>query len=380
MIRRIVWEIINFCYVYLAKPLIFMMSADSVHGSMIRFASVMGRISFLRSLTEYTFLEKPNESLFQNLKDIKFTNPVGLAAGLDKNGEIVPTISALGFGFATVGSVTAQKCTGNPRPWFHRLPKTKSLVVNAGLANDGSEIVIKRLRSYDSESIGGMPVVLSVAKTNGSKVVSEREGINDYVTSLERTKDELSISMIEINISCPNAYGGEPFTTPERLDRLLSAVDKIGLKKPVFIKMPIDLSWDKFKELLDCIVNHKIAGVTIANLAKDRSKANLKESLPENIKGNLSGGPTFDLSNELIRQTYLSYGKKLTIIGVGGIFSAEDAYVKIKLGASLIEIITGMIFNGPQLAAQINNDLPRLLEQDGFTHISQAIGVEAKRE
>lgn len=379
MIRRFIWKIVQFCYVYLAKPFIFVMSADSTHSSMIRFASVIGRTPLLRLFTRLIFVKQRDENLVQNLHGVEFKNPVGLAAGLDKNGEIVPAIAALGFGFATIGSVTAEKCAGNPRPWFYRLPKTRSLVVNAGLANDGSKVVIRRIKKYDVNVTDDMPVVLSVAKTNGQKVVSVQDGIDDYIASLKRAKDEPNIKMIEINISCPNAYGGEPFTTTERLKKLLSAIDKVDIKQPIFIKMPLDLSWNKFKELLDCITEHKVAGVTIANLAKDRSKADLDEELPDDIKGNLSGRPTFEISNELIRQTYLHYGKKLTIIGVGGIFSAEEAYTKIKLGASLIEIITGMIFNGPQLAAQISDDLSCLLKRDGYDHISQAIGIDAKK-
>lgn len=141
--------------------------------------------------------------------------------------------------------------------------------------------------------------------------------------------------------------------------------------------MPIDLSWVAFKGLLDVIVKHRVVGVTIANLVKDRDKVDLKDYLPNKIPGNLSGRPTLQPSNELIRQTFLSYGDKLTIIGVGGIFSADDAYAKIRLGASLVELLTGMIFNGPQLAAEISDGLSRLIESDGYTHISQAIGIDA---
>ena len=185
--------------------------------------------------------------------------------------------------------------------------------------------------------------------------------------------------MIELNISCPNTYGGEPFTTPEKLEKLLKAVDAVGAKQPVFIKMPIDHEWPAFKKLLDVAVKHKIAGVTVSNLYKDRASADLKDNLPDSIKGNLSGQPTWQRSNDLIEKTYLEYGKKLTIIGVGGIFTAQQAYTKIRLGANLVEIITGVIFNGPQLAAEISYDLSKLLERDGFVNISQAIGIDAKR-
>jgi len=142
--------------------------------------------------------------------------------------------------------------------------------------------------------------------------------------------------------------------------------------------MPSDLDWPQFNKLLQEIIKHRIAGVTISNLAKDRSKLKLKDELPATVKGNLSGKPTWEISNHLIKETFLNYGDKLTIIGVGGVFSPEDAYTKIKLGASLVELITGMIFGGPQLIGQINLGIVKLLKKDGYRHISEAIGVDAK--
>jgi len=345
---------------------------------MISFASIVWHVAAFRLFIQLIFKRRINEKLSQEHHGIIFTNPVGLAAGFDKDGEIIPAISALGFGFGTVGSVTAKQCVGNPRPWFYRLPNTQSTVVHAGLPNDGSKTIINRISKYPKNSIKHFPVVLSVAKTNCCEVISIQDGINDYIATLKRAKNEKNIQIIELNISCPNAYGGEPFTTPDRLKRLLTAVDKVGLRQPVYIKMPVDLSWDKFKGLLDVIIKHKVVGVTISNLTKDRGKIKLKDILPDEVLGSFSGKPTWHLSNELIRKTFLLYGDKLTIIGLGGVFSADDAYVKIKLGASLIETITGVIFNGPQLAAEINDELIRLLKKDGYTHISQAIGVDAK--
>lgn len=359
--------------------MLFMMSPDKAHHMMIRSTSVSGRVPALRGFVKTVFIKKPNEILSQNYHGVHFKSPVGLAAGFDKNGEIIPMMSRLGFGFATVGSVTAYKCDGNPRPWFYRLPKSRSLVVNAGLANHGSEVIVSRIHNYPKNSLTDFPVVLSVAKTNSQKVVDEKDGINDYVTTVKRAKSEPRIKMIELNISCPNAFGGEPFTTPIKLEKLLKAVDKVGAKQPMTVKMPVDLEWSDFKKLLDIIVKHKIKFVTISNLHKDRKTANLKDALPDSVKGNLSGSPTWGKSNELISKTYSEYGNRLTIIGVGGIFTAEDAYTKIKLGASLVEIISGVIFRGPQLAAEISDDLAVLLEKDGYEHIGQAIGVDATR-
>ncbi|NCQ54431.1 dihydroorotate dehydrogenase (quinone) [Candidatus Saccharibacteria bacterium CG11_big_fil_rev_8_21_14_0_20_41_19] len=378
MIKRTLWTINRKSYAVIAKPLLFMASPDKAHSMMILATSKMGYVPIARGFVKTVFTRKRDERLAQQYFGIDFHTPVGLSAGFDKNGEIVPMIARLGFGFGTVGSVTAVKCAGNPRPWFYRLPKSKSLVINAGLANDGSEAILKRIHNYSAKAIGQFPIVLSVAKTNSQKVVDIKTGIADYVATVKRAQQEPRIKMIELNISCPNAYGGEPFTTPERLEQLLSAVDAVGPKQPVTVKMPIDHEWPAFKKLLDVIVKHKVTAVTISNLYKDRASLDLKDHLPDSVKGNLSGEPTWQKSNDLISKTFLEYGDRLTVIGVGGIFTAEQAYAKIKMGASLIEIITGVIFIGPQLAAEINDGLVKLMQRDGYKNISEVIGVDAK--
>ena len=321
---------------------------------------------------------KNKAMLGQTIAGVNFQNPVGLSAGFDKNFQVLPIMKAIGFGFMEGGSLTYEKCLGNPTPWFARLPKTKSLVVHVGLANQGVKTIMLRLRQYAPSTFTNFPLNISVAKTNSMKAASETAAILDYVGSLRVIKKSGIGSMVTLNISCPNTYGGEPFTTPEKLDPLLQHVDSVKLQQPVFVKMPSDLEWSKFEALLAVIVRHRVTGVTICNLAKDRSALTLKDPLPDHILGGLSGKATWELSNRLIHQTYLKYGDRLVIIGVGGVFSAEDAYTKIKLGASLVELITGMIFVGPQLIGQINKGLVGLLQTDGYSNIGQAIGADAR--
>jgi dihydroorotate dehydrogenase len=378
MLKNLSLKLSRFTYLYIAKPILFRMSPDRAHRLMIDFVSWAGKYSAMRFVTKAMFATKSDHRLRQSYHGIDFLTPVGLSAGLDKNGEIIPMIAQTGFGFATVGSVTASSCGGNPRPWFHRLPATKSLVVNAGLPNDGSDVIIERIEGFSDQQIGGFPIALSVAKTNSCEVVSFEDGIKDYITTIKRAKKSKRIQALELNISCPNAYGGEPFTSPDKLEKLLAAVDKLKVKQPIFVKMPSELPWKEYRALLEIIVSHGVAGVTVSNLAKKRVNVNPKDSLDESIKGNLSGLPTQSLSNDLIAKTYKHFGDKLTIIGVGGIFTAEDAYAKIRLGASLVELITGVIFCGPQLVSEINTGLIELLKRDGYEHISEAIGVEAR--
>lgn len=377
MIRRFLWKIVDFLYFHLAKPILFRFEPDNTHSAMIKFSSVVANVPLFRGFVRLIFRPAKNSILAQKIDGIEYETPVGLAAGFDKNGEIMPTIAALGFGFGEVGSVTDEPCEGNPRPWFYRLPKTQSAVVNAGLANDGSTEIIKRIKSLHPKSVKNFPIILSVAKTNSCKVVSVSEGIKDYVNTVKKAKSVKNIKGFELNISCPNTFGGEPFTTENNLDKLLKAVDKLNVKKPIYIKMPLNLAWGDFKALLEVIVKHNVAGVTIANLQKDRTIIDLKDKLPDEIHGSFSGKPAWQPSNELIKKTYKGYGDRLTIIGVGGIFTAEDAYTKIKLGADMVEVITGVIFNGPQIVSQINAGLVDLLKRDGYDHISEAVGIDA---
>lgn len=317
-------------------------------------------------------------SLRQTLFGVQFRNPVGLAAGFDKNVELAELMQSVGFGFMTGGSVTAKHCDGNPHPWFYRLPESKSLVVHAGLPNKGVETIAKTIHTYNRHTFTGMPLIVSVAKTNSPVAADDEGAVMDYCKSFTVLEQTPHIDIYELNISCPNTYGGEPFTTPARLRKLLNAIDALKLQRLVVIKMPIHLGWQATKALLDEIVQHDIAGVTIGNLMKDRAQAApyLKEQIPNEVKGSLSGMPTKDASTALIRKTYQAYGTKLIIIGVGGISSAEDAYEKIRAGASLVGLITGMIFEGPQLIGEINRDLVQLIRRDGYDNIAEAIGTK----
>lgn len=366
-------------YRYIAKPLLFRHSPDAVHTGMVRLTKIVQKNGILRRLVHGVWAYENPAFLSQRVAGIRFRNPVGLSAGFDKNFELPPMLRSIGFGFMEGGSLTFAQCDGNPRPWFYRLPKSKSLVVHAGLANDGVEAIIARLGTYPRATFKDFPLNISVAKTNSPGTCDDTAAIADYVGSLRLLQKHSLGDMLTLNISCPNTYGGEPFTTPERLDSLLSAVDELHLAQPVFVKMPHDCTWAQAKKLLKVIDAHAITGVTISNLAKQRNKLAIADSLPKSVPGGLSGKPTWQQSNELIRQTRRAYGDRFVIIGVGGVFSAEDAYAKIRLGANVVELITGMIFEGPQLIGQINRGLVRLLKADGYTNISQAVGVDAAK-
>lgn len=363
-------------YRHIAKPIMFKIAPDSVHNGIVRTGKFVQAVGPLRDLIHYSWAYDNPKMLRQKIHGVQFYNPIGLSAGFDANFELAPLLKAIGFGFMEGGSLTYKFCAGNPRPWFYRLPNSKSLVVNKGLANNGVDAILHHIKNYPKGTFRHFPLNISVAKTNSQDSSTDEGAIADYTGSLKAIKKSGIGDIVTLNISCPNAYGGEPFTTPAKLNRLLTATDEVGLEQLVFIKMPSDLAWPEFEKLVKVAEKHKVAGLTISNLAKDRN-AIKQDKLPKRIKGNMSGKPTWDLSNDLIRHTYKKYGKRFVISGVGGVFSAEDAYTKIKLGATLVEMITGMIFEGPQIIGQINQGLAELLERDGFTHISQAIGKDA---
>ncbi len=371
--KRVIRLVTHGLYIYVVKPILFRYRPDGVHHGMVNLTKFVQKVPGVRRLPELWHYQN-DTMLAQTIAGIEFKNPIGLSAGFDKEISMPRMIKAVGFGWMTGGSVTWGQYKGNDGAWFYRLPKTKSLVVHAGLPSEGTEVIAKRVADYDQKLFTGFPLSVSVAKTNTKACADDATAIRDYCESLKEFDALKQVAILEINISCPNTFGGEPFTDAKRLEKLLHATDKLGLQKPVFIKMPINLPLGEFDALLKVISKHSITGVTIGNLHKDRRAVDVKDVLPDEVKGNLSGAPTKEVTTALIRRTYKTYGDKLVIVGVGGIFSAEDAYEKIQAGASLVALITGMIFEGPQLAGEINQGLTKLLSRDGYSSITEAIG------
>ncbi len=371
-------------YKYVIKPLLFLLTPDFTHRLIVFCGRVVQALPPVRWAIRksWSFQDK---SLQQEVDGITFYNPIGLSAGFDKNVQLSPLMEDVGFGFASGGSVTLEPRKGNRRPWFHRLPKTKSVVVYAGMPNYGLRKISRYIRR-NRRRLDNMPTVVSVAVV-ANKTTRERMGtrltkeaiIDDVKKATEYISDNKLASVVEINISCPNA-GKEPFIETESLDELLTTLDIVPRDVPFWVKMPHLYDIKQFDSLLKVIVRHNIQGVTVANLVKDRSKIDIKDPLTDEIRGGLSGEPTREHSLELIRHAYRNYGDRLIIVGVGGVFSAEDAYAKIKAGASLVGLITGLFFEGPQLIGQINRGLVDLLKKDGFSHISEAVGADFRSE
>ncbi|MDD6373939.1 MAG: quinone-dependent dihydroorotate dehydrogenase [Bifidobacteriaceae bacterium] len=363
-------QLFAFGYQKIAKKAFFAMKPDVAHASMVDFCRVAGKVTplmwLLRQMIDYT-----DPILETTVMGVPFNNPFGLTAGLDKDCDLPACLNAAGFGFETVGSTTSRPCPGNPRPWFHRLPQYHSMVVHAGLANDGSEKVIRRAEKAWT-SCDEMRMSVSLARTNDKLCGDLDEGIEDYCTSLRRAVGRTDI--IEINVSCPNTMAGEPFTDdPNNLDRLFTALDAIDRPQPMLVKMPLNKSWEEFAELLDVLADHNVQGVSLANLQKDRTGLDV----PDDWKGGLSGMPCQKSSDELVARVYREYGDRFVIAGIGGVFTAEDAYRKIRNGASIVQFVSSLMYLGPQNITSIKRGVADLLRLDGFSNVSEAVGVDA---
>ena len=367
-------NLIGFLYRKILRPIFFRFDPEKVHNDAIVIGKILGS-NFLFRKTTALFFNFSDKALEQNIGGIKFKNPIGLAAGFDKDAKIIRIMPAVGFGFTEVGSITGEYCPGNPRPRLWRLPKSKAIVVNYGLNNDGAEAIAKRLAG--KKGLNNIPLGISIAKTNSSEAVEIEREIGDYL-KVARLFANIG-DYLTLNISCPNAYGSQPFVEAERLSRLLSEVARLHLQKPVFLKLPPDISFDLVAQIIELAAQQRVSGFICSNLTKDRNRARVEPdeaNLAPASVGGISGKPTGELANRQIAYIYQKTRGQKIIIGCGGIFTAADAYQKIKLGASLVQLITGLIFEGPQVVSEINFGLCRLLKKDGLTNISQAIGTE----
>ena len=296
---------------------------------------------------------------------LNFQNPIGIAAGFDKNGEVAHNLINLGFGFSEVGTVTPKPQPGNPRPRVFRLKDDRAIINRLGFNSVGFSEVKTKL-----EKIGDNIIGVNIGANKNSKDFSE-----DYIKGIKFFST--LASYITINISSPNTPGLRNLEVLENLDVLLDKINNLEredllIKIPILLKISPDLEVDNLKYLCEKVLSSKIDGLIISNttISRDSISTDTLE------KGGLSGKPIFDISTKQLRMAYKYTNGKIPLIGVGGVDSAEKAYEKIKNGASLIQLYTGLVYNGPNLIKDINEDLSSLIERDGYSNISEAVGAE----
>lgn len=371
-------KVIKEIYTKAVKPIFFKTDPETIHDLMTNMSNFAQQQDYLNKVIEPNF-RVDDKILEQNIAGINFTNPVGLAAGFDYEAKFTVTAKSLGFGFNTLGTVTAKYYDGNPKPRLVRLPKSQSILVNKGFKSPGIDFILNKL---DKLNIKNNHILgLSIGSSNIDEVDTIEKAIDDYVYSFSKAKDKNYIKYFELNISCPNTRLKENFGEVANLELLLKEVNKLNIKQPIFIKLANELTNEKLDSQLKLAIKYGIKAGILSNLIKDRNNDAFDKTEIARVvefKGNFSGKPTSQNSINLIKHAYKNFGKDIKIIGCGGIFNAKDAYERIKAGASLVELITGMIYEGPQIVKDINEGLIGLLKKDRFGNISEVIGIDTK--
>lgn len=348
------------------RPILFRFSADYAHDLTISAASFANDTRMVTGLLAKIY-QRQYPELQQKIWGLSFDNPVGLAAGFDKNARITALMQALGFGYIEIGSITANACTGNPRPRSWRLPEDLSLINRLGLNNDGAKTVVRRIK----KDLMHVPLGINIAKTHNPNI-SGKDALDDYKFSLEHAKE--FADYITINISCPNTREGKTFEDPELLNQLLAHLE-VGIDAsdpPILVKFSVDLDPQHLTELLDITENFAVSGYVATNTSSTREKLSTDAAIIKKIgRGGLSGKAISDRSTKVIQHISDYTKKEKTIIGVGGVFTAQDAIEKIKAGADLIQLYTGLVYEGPSIAKTINRGIYDYLVENGLSHVYQ---------
>ncbi len=310
---------------------------------------------------------------------LEFRNPVGLAAGFDKNGIAVPALSALGFGFVEVGTVTSEPQPGNPKPRLFRLPEDRALINRLGFNNSGASQLAENLKRHRPSCVLGVNI-------GKSRSVAVEDAIPDYLKSFDAVYD--IADYIAVNVSSPNTPNLRELQRADLLTELLQSLQKrnaelaranSGRSRPLLLKIAPDLDQPQIESIIEVALRTNISGIIATNTTVARE--GLRTSAVEVQacgEGGLSGAPLRERSNQVISLAHQLTRGELPIIGVGGIFTAEDAWDKICAGASLIQLYTGFIYEGPGVAKRINEGLLEILRREHFKSIDEAVGCRSK--
>lgn len=302
--------------------------------------------------------------LFTKLAGMDLPNPVGLAAGYDKNGEVIDPLLRLGFGFVECGAVTPRPQAGNPKPRVFRLTEDRAVINRMGFNNAG----LVALRARLSARLG-RPGIVGV-NLGANKDSPDRT--EDYVTSLTAL-DGLA-DFFTVNISSPNTPGLRALQSKAALDDLLARVMAAKGAAPVFLKVAPDLKDEDLADIAASVLDNRIDALIVSNTTIERSGSLTSPDRAE--RGGLSGRPLFERSTALLKAFAQTLGGKVNLVGVGGIEDAETAYAKIRAGASAVQLYSALVYHGPGLVAEINRGLAERLKADGFANVGKAVGSE----
>jgi dihydroorotate dehydrogenase len=358
---------VDILYGRLLRPVFFRLDAEMAHKITLAILTALERV-----LPDSTFAppkEEPGVSVTR--WGIRFSNPIGLGAGVDKNGRAAMFWQKFGFGFAELGTVVPEAQDGNPKPRIWRLPDQGGLVNSLGFPSRGCDWFLHRISSYRKRRLG-IKLALNIGP---NKTSDQGQIIQDYVKLY--TKLGPIADFVVINVSSPNTSGLRAWQAPERMLSIFKELRSIkfesGQHPPLLIKLGPDLETAELHDLCRAALEHKVDGIVATNTTLQRGSIGVQTDYP----GGVSGQPLKKLARSTIRQVYESTEGQIPIIGVGGIANTEDAYAHIRAGASLVEFCTGLIYGGPSLPMHIRGGLPLLLKKDGFGCIDEAVGADS---
>jgi dihydroorotate dehydrogenase len=360
-------------YKSIIRPWLFSKDPEQSHD---RTLDLLSRLEFLHGPFD-RFYRVRDKRLTVQIASLTFSNPVGLAGGFDKNAVALKTISAFGFGFMELGAVTAQAQPGNPKPRLYRLPEDCALINRLGFNNDGAAAIAARLAKLRSAGkLPGIPLGINIGRT---KIVETKDAVADYLSTFEKLFSHGDF--FTLNVSSPNTPNLRDLQDKTLLTDLLGAVQEKNRQlaaaahrqqKPVFVKIAPDMEFAQVDEIIEVVDLFQLAGIVATNATafmRDRIKSPLGRE-----PGGLSGRPITTMVTNFVSHIYKNTRGRLPIIGVGGIFNAEDAYNKIIAGASAVQIYTGFVYEGPAAVKRINQGLIKLLKRDGFNSVGEAVG------
>ena len=345
----------------LVRPLFFALDAERAHHLSVALLRMM----------PFASPPAPDAALTQTVAGISFPNPVGLAAGYDKEGLVAHKMHALGFGFAELGTLTPMPQPGNPQPRLFRLVEDRAVINRMGFNNGGLAAAAERVAKRRRPAGQGAAPVIGI-NIGANKDAADR--IADYVTGV--TCMAPLADYLTVNISSPNTPGLRALQDRAALDQLLAAVmaARGADRTPIFLKVAPDLEPADVEDIAAACLDHQVDALIVSNTTISRPPL---RSAHAGESGGLSGAPLTDLSLQRIRDFRRILGNRLPLIGVGGIGNAEQAYARLRAGASLIQLYSALVYEGPYLAKRINAGLKKLMARDGFTHISDVVGIDS---
>lgn len=363
-------------YAKLARPVLFRMGAERAHILTVRACQVIGAVPFARSVVGRLY-SYDNHGLETRALGTTLKNPLGMAAGFDKNGHAAPLLRSMGLGHVEIGSVSMLPSSGNPRPRLFRIPADQGVAVWYGVPNEGADKVAATLQAQFS---GGSPLGVNLVRTNTPEQhAGDPESVyRDYSTSFRLLQNESAY--VTLNLSCPNADGQDFFDDPRHLAGLLDSLATESPRVPVVLKLRPTEDTRMLEEIVRISDGYEFVGGFAINLPSQRP-AGLRFTDAERVatmRGAIAGMPIRDYIDDALARLarVVGPGSRYTIMAAGGVFTGGDAYRKIRLGATLVQLYTALIYRGPQVVPEILHDLRRLLDRGGYATVNDAVGAD----